>query len=79
MIALVLRQGVKLVLAGTIAGALLAALATRIVAGALYDVGVGDPVAWSVAGAALAAAALAAQIVPAWRAARVDPISALRS
>jgi len=79
VIALVVRQGLGLVVAGTIAGAVLASLATRVVAGALYGVGVGDPIAWSLAGVALAAAALAAHAVPAWRAARVDPVRALRT
>jgi len=79
VIALVMRQGLGVVVAGTIAGAVLAALATRVIAGALYGVGVGDPVAWSLAGVALAAAAIAAHAVPAWRAARVDPVRALRA
>jgi predicted permease len=78
VIALVLRQGLGVVVAGAAAGALLAALATRLVSGALYGVGVADPMAWSAAGGALAAAALAAHAVPAWRAARIDPAAALK-
>jgi len=78
VIALVLRQGLGIVLAGAAAGALLAALATRLVAGAVYGVGVADPVAWSTAGAALVTAALLAHAVPAWRAARIDPSLALK-
>ena len=78
VMALVLRQGLGVVVAGAAAGALLAALATRLVSGALYGVGVADPIAWSAAGFALAAAALAAHAVPAWRAARIDPAAALK-
>jgi ABC-type antimicrobial peptide transport system permease subunit len=76
---MVLRQGLALAGAGLLAGSLLAAVATRVVAGMLYGVSGADPVAWGSAAAVLAVAALAANAVPAWRAVRIDPVRALRT
>jgi len=65
--------------AGAAAGTLLAALAlARWIASLLYGVGPLDPVAFTLAPLLLAAAATAAAWLPAWRASRVDPMSALR-
>jgi predicted permease len=74
----VLGQGFLLVGAGVAAGGLLALGATRILASALYGVGAADPVAYLLAAGLLAAVAAAANLVPAIRAARVDPLTALR-
>jgi predicted permease len=79
VVMLVLRQGLGLAVAGLAAGVLLGALATRVVSGALYGVGVADPVAWGAAAAVLLATAVLANVVPAYRAARIDPVGALRS
>jgi ABC-type antimicrobial peptide transport system permease subunit len=79
VIALVLRQGLALVAAGALAGAALGALGTRVVAGALYGVTVADPIAWGAAAIVLAIAALLAHALPAYRAARIDPVKALRT
>jgi predicted permease len=79
VIRLVLRQGLGLAAAGLIVGSLLGALATRMVAGALYGVSVADPVAWGSAAAVLFAAAMIANAVPAYRAVRIDPVRALRN
>jgi ABC-type antimicrobial peptide transport system permease subunit len=62
-----------------VAGSLLGAAATRVVAGALYGVGVGDPIAWGAAAIVLVGAALLAHAIPAYRAVRIDPMGALRS
>ena len=75
---LVLTQGLRLAAAGLAAGALLAILATRVVAAALYGVRVTDPLAWGVAAAVLLAAAALANVIPAVRAIRIDPVRALR-
>jgi predicted permease len=74
----VLGQGFALVGAGVAAGGLLALIATRILANALYGVGAADPVTYLLAAGLLAAVAAAANLVPAIRAARVDPLTALR-
>jgi predicted permease len=79
VVGMVLRQGLALAGAGLLAGSLLAAVATRVVAGMLYGVSGADPVAWGSAAAVLAVAALAANAVPAWRAVRIDPVRALRT
>jgi ABC-type antimicrobial peptide transport system permease subunit len=64
---------------GACAGALLAAPPRRALASALYGVSLADPVAWGIALAILALAAAAANGVPALRASRVNPSTALRS
>jgi ABC-type antimicrobial peptide transport system permease subunit len=51
---------------------------TRLTASLLYGVTPGDPAALAGAAALLAAAAMAAALLPARRAARLDPIAALR-
>jgi ABC-type antimicrobial peptide transport system permease subunit len=65
--------------AGLAIGALLAVVATRALAGMLYGVSLADPIAWSGAAAAILGAAVLANLLPARRAARVDPAVALRS
>ena len=77
VVRLVLRQGLGLAAAGLVVGSLLGALATRMVAGALYGVSVADPIAWGSAAAVLFAAAMIANAVPAYRAVRIDPVRAL--
>ena len=79
VVRLVLRQGLRLAAVGLVVGSLLGAVATRVVAGALYGVGVADPVAWGAAAGVLFAAAMLANAVPAYRAVRIDPVRALRN
>ncbi|UCC47783.1 MAG: FtsX-like permease family protein, partial [Gemmatimonadota bacterium] len=63
---------------GVVSGALLALAATRLVAAFLYGVTASDPVTLALSALTLATVAMAAGLVPAWRAARVDPMLALR-
>jgi predicted permease len=74
----VLGSGAAMVWRGLAAGVVLALAAGRMAAGVLYGVAGWDPA--SLAGAVLliAAVALAASWIPAWRAARLDPLTALR-
>ena len=51
---------------------------TRLVRGLLFGVTPADPATFAAAGLTLAAIALPGCLVPAWRAASVDPIVALR-
>jgi putative ABC transport system permease protein len=60
---------------GTVAGA----LATRMLASALYSIDPLDPATFAGVATILTAVALVASYVPARRAIRVDPIAALRS
>lgn len=77
--ALVLRRGARLALAGVIAGLAGAFAGTRLIASLLYGVSAQDPAVFGGAIVGLASVALLACWLPAWRAARADPWSALRS
>jgi predicted permease len=79
VVSLVMRQGLTVAAAGLALGGLLAIAATRALAGMLYGVSLADPIAWLTALAALLAAAILANLLPARRAASVDPSVALRS
>ena len=74
----VVASALRLVGVGAVVGAAGAAAAARIVASLLYDVSPVDSIALVGAGAAMLTAALAASLVPATQASRVDPIVALR-
>jgi ABC-type antimicrobial peptide transport system permease subunit len=78
VIVLVLRQNAAVAMAGTIAGVLGALLATRALASFLYGITVRDP--WVFAGSIVALALIAsvASLMPALRAARVEPMAAIR-
>ena len=78
IVGLVLRRGGVLVAAGVVVGGVVAAAAGRLIESMLFDVSPFDPVAFAAAAAALTVAALAACVVPARRAARIDPMEALR-
>jgi len=76
---LVLEQGLRVAGAGAVIGLALALAAGRLVAGALPGVPAWDPLVLVAVCALLAAVALAATAAPARRAARLDPIAALRA
>ena len=79
VLGMVMRQGLMLVLVGALIGMALAALAARLLSGVLYGVGSFDFAAWAIALLVLATAAALANLIPALRAMRVDPVSALRT
>jgi putative ABC transport system permease protein len=79
VLALVLRGGLVLIVAGLIAGVVAGALATRLLSSALYGVSPLDPATFASVAAILLAVAMLASYVPARRATRVDPIAALRA
>jgi len=76
---LVIRQGMRLPVAGLILGALLAVPASRALRGLLYGVTPADPRVLVVVVAVLASIALAATFIPALRATRVDPRISMRA
>jgi len=78
VLGLVLRQAFALVAAGLILGLAGAVAAARFLSSMLFEVKPADPLTYAAVAAALAVAALAAGYFPACRAARVDPLAALR-
>jgi putative ABC transport system permease protein len=74
----VLGQGMTVVAAGIALGLLGAVATTRLLSGLLYETAPADPVTFLLVAALLAAVALAANLLPARRAARVDPMAVLR-
>ncbi len=76
---LALGRGVRVVLAASAVGLAGASAATRLLRGQLFGVGTSDPLTFTVVPLILAAVALAACALPARRAARVDPMVALRT
>ena len=76
---LIVGEGMRLAVIGIVAGALIALVATRWVAPLLYDVAPNDPRVFGGVALALLAVAVLASTIPAWRAARVPPITALRA
>jgi ABC-type antimicrobial peptide transport system permease subunit len=78
VMALVLRKGLTLAVMGAALGVMGAALASRLLSRLLYEVAPTDPAAFGISVAALILVAGAACWAPALRAARIDPILALR-
>jgi macrolide transport system ATP-binding/permease protein len=78
LLRLVLRHGVALTAGGVLLGAAAALALTRLLGSLLYRVSPRDPVVFGSALLVMAVASLAACFFPAWRAARTDPLRALR-
>jgi predicted permease len=79
VVALVLRDGLVLLAGGLALGVPTALLVSRVLAGMLHGVGARDPLTFLAVPALLALVALVAAYVPARRAARADPMAALRA
>ncbi len=75
---LVIGQGVRVTLAGIVAGLMLSALAGRLLASLLYGVSATDAATWASAVAVWLIVAPMACSLPALRAMRVEPVLALR-
>ncbi len=76
---MVMRRGLGLALAGTIAGAAVAAIASRALQVLLADVSPTDGVAFGAAIALAMLMTIAGSLLPALRAVRVDPIEVMRA
>jgi putative ABC transport system permease protein len=75
---LVLTHGLQPVVIGIAGGLGAAALSTSVLASLLYDITPLDALTFGVATATVIGAAVAACLLPAWRAGRIDPAIALR-
>jgi len=73
-----IRDGLRLAVPGVALGIVAALLSTRLAGAVLFNVSPGDPVSYVVLSAAVLFVALAACYLPARRAARIDPITAIR-
>jgi ABC-type antimicrobial peptide transport system permease subunit len=78
VVGMVFRENAWLVAGGMVAGLVVALLATRALASFLYGTSVRDPWVMLASVSALTAVASAASLIPAIRAARIDPMAALR-
>jgi ABC-type antimicrobial peptide transport system permease subunit len=74
----VLRDGLRLIGAGIVVGAVAALIGTRFLKAFLFGVEPLDPTSFAGAAALLLLIALGAAFVPAAHASRVDPLTALR-
>lgn len=78
VVAMIVRQGMVPVTAGLLVGVVLAALLGRVLEGLLFGVDPLDPVTFAAVPLVMLATAAAALLIPARRAARVDPVTAMR-
>ena len=76
---LVLKEGLVLALMGVVAGVAAAFGATQVMRSLLYDTSETDPVTFTLMALSALVVALLACLVPALRATRVDPLTALRA
>jgi putative ABC transport system permease protein len=76
---MVVRQGAKLAIFGIIIGSIGAIASTRWMRSMLFQVDPLDPLTFGAVGLVLAAVAIGASWIPAMRAARVSPVTAMRN
>jgi putative ABC transport system permease protein len=77
--AMVLRQGLGVALAGIAVGLWVASLTTRLMGSLLFEISPRDPITFGTVACVLVAVSALAILVPARRAAGIDPLNALRS
>jgi predicted permease len=79
LLRLVMAQGIRLTIAGTVIGAGAAWLLTRLMGDLLYNVSPRDPGVFLSAMVLMIIAGVAASLIPGWRAVRTDPVRVLRT
>ncbi|MFL5613953.1 MAG: ADOP family duplicated permease [Gemmatimonadaceae bacterium] len=75
---LVVREGMQVAVVGVLAGVVIALVTTRLASSLLYDVSPRDPLTIGLVAVTLLGVSALANYLPARRAARVDPLTALR-
>ena len=78
VVRMIAGEGLRVILVGTVVGVAGALALTRVLESLLFGVSAADPPTFIAVAALVVAAGLAACYVPARRAARVDPVAALR-
>ena len=78
VLGLVVKLAAKLALIGVVVGIALALGVARLIAAFLYGVSPSDPITYASVAVVLIAVALLASFIPARRATKVDPMTALR-
>ena len=79
VVRMVLLDGLRVTGAGLVLGGMAALLLSRFIEPLLFETRAGDPRVYLLVSLLLGLVAVAASLVPAWRAARVDPNEALRA
>lgn len=75
---MIVYEGMKLVLLGVVIGAVVALTLGKVMSSLVYEVRPSDPLTFVAVAALLGAVAFFASVIPAYRAARIDPMKALR-
>lgn len=75
---MVVRQGASMAVLGIVLGLVVAFAVSGLIQGLLYGVSATAPLAYLGVGTTLGVVALSATVLPAWRAASIDPVSSLR-
>jgi len=78
VVRMVMREGLTLAAVGVVVGLPAAWLLSRVMSSLLFGVSPRDPLTFASVVGVIAAVAVAASLMPAWRASRVDPVVALR-
>ena len=79
MVTMIFRSGMVPVAIGIVAGIIAARIGSKLVAGLLYGIPATDALTFVGVAVVLGLSALAAAYIPARRAARVDPLAAIRA
>jgi putative ABC transport system permease protein len=75
---MIVYEGMKLAMVGVLIGAVVALTLGRVMSNLIYQVRPSDPLTFLAVAAVLALVAFLASVIPAYRAARIDPMKALR-
>jgi predicted permease len=79
LVRMVLMRGIRFSIAGVVFGATIALACSRLLGYLLYKVSPRDPAIFALALVLITIAAVAASVVPAWRASQIDVLTALRA